>query len=682
MPGSSTIDQIRQNKLRSLFEAASNEQGSERETVLTRGCEGDEELRAVVEALLDADVSDCPVLDTSLKAFAPELTPLSAGDCIGGYRLIRQLGAGGMGTVYLASHEGRCGKFAVKVVSWLSPDIWHRFERERAILGALNHPNIARLIDSGIAANGTPYLVMEYVDGQHIQRYCRDLQLSTDGRIQLFRQVCSAVKYLHQHLVVHRDLKPGNILVTADGQAKLLDFGIAKLLEADDQGEPSPKTLAGMMTPEYGSPEQVRGGQITTLSDVYSLGVVLFEILTGANPFAADGQCVHEHMRRVCEDDPPRPSSIVKASDPGRRLRSEIDNILLTALRKEPERRYASAEALEEDLRRYLEGLPVLAAGDSFPYRARKFAARNKLSVVAAIGISVLLAGGIAATAYQAQIARTERARAEAHAAMADEQRMRAERFAAEAERERARAQRRLDQLETLARNSVSVYASSAQSGREYDASRMIAQNARDSLAILGQEGKLNPQMEPLVAATLETLQNFRQAGDLSWQVPRGWSANGDASQYRVATEQKTPGVGKPVLFLRSIVPKPRGNIAISQRFSATAFRGGHVRWTGYLRGEQITGLAGFGLWVFSPGANGVFHLPVDISGTAPRRQFELVTKVPLEAEFIEFRIFLTGPGTLRADDFAFERVDPAAPELRLGEPHNLSFSEPLKGAK
>src|SRR5690606_20871585 len=268
------------------------------------------------------------------------------------------------------------------------PQALRRFRHERQILAALEHPNIDRLLDGGVSDDGRPYLVMEHVEGEPLDRYCDARRLPVEARLALFTAVCEAVRYAHRNLVVHRDLKPGNILVTGDGTVKLLDFGIAKLLEADDDADDVPLTRTGLrpMTPEYAAPEQIRGEAVTTATDVYALGVVLYELLTGRRPYTAATTSLYETERAVLEQAPERPSTAVlkagdRADDRGaspkalhRRLRGDLDTLLLTALRKEPERRYPSADALADDIRRHLEGRPLTARGDTFGYRLATFA--------------------------------------------------------------------------------------------------------------------------------------------------------------------------------------------------------------------------------------------------------------------------------------------------------------------
>jgi tetratricopeptide (TPR) repeat protein len=307
---------------------------------------------------------------------------------IGPYRLVRELGQGGMGVVHLAERNDQFHqRVAVKIVrhGLESPEMLERFLAERQILASLSHTNIARLLDGGLTDDGRPYLVLEYVDGEPIDAYCRRLGLSSQDRVRLFLQVTRAVHYAHRNLIVHRDLKPNNILVTADGQAKLLDFGIAKILDASalPLSGPAPQTRTGLwvMTPEYASPEQVRGEPVTTATDVYGLGLVLYEILTGEKAQTVTSLAPAALDRAICETEPPR------------RLSGDLDRIVAMALRKEPERRYASAERLGDDLARYLDGEPVAARGESLVYVARKFVVRHRWAVASTIAVVGLLIG-------------------------------------------------------------------------------------------------------------------------------------------------------------------------------------------------------------------------------------------------------------------------------------------------
>ena len=380
---------------------------------LESACANDAELRAEVDQLLDQHVDasvdeleQCASDAAMRRRFDPAT---KEGTRIGPYKLVREIGHGGMGTVYLAERDDEHyhQQVAIKLIKpGLGGEaIRKRFRNEMQILADLNHPNIARLLDGGQTVEGVPYLVMEYVEGRPIDTFCDEQQLSIEERLKLFSSVCAGVQYAHQHLVIHRDIKPGNILVTSEGVAKLVDFGIAKLLHH----EPSDATATAMpfMTPDYASPEQVRGIAVTTATDVYSLGVVLYELLTGRRPYRSKSGVAHEVAQAICEEEPPRPSTTQK------RLHADLDNIVLMAMRKEPQRRYATAEQFAEDIRRHLEGLPVRARPDTFGYRAGKFVRRHRLGVAAAALITLTLLIGIVATLWQARVARTERARAE-----------------------------------------------------------------------------------------------------------------------------------------------------------------------------------------------------------------------------------------------------------------------------
>ncbi|MEJ2144718.1 MAG: protein kinase [Acidobacteriota bacterium] len=335
---------------------------------------------------------------------------------IGAYRIVRRLGTGGMGAVFLAVREEEYhAEVAIKVLKWTSNrEMFHRFRGERQILAGLDHPNIARLLDGGTTEEGSPYLVMEYVEGLPLDRYCAEHDLSISARIRLIRQVCGAVDYAHRNLVVHRDLKPSNILVTADGTPKLLDFGIAKLLSADaSAGFLETRTGFTPLTPRFASPEQVRGGTITVASDVYSLGILLFELLAGSSPYDLEEVSLSRLLQLVCESPPPKPSEVCVKPEWRRLLAGDLDNVVLMALRKEPERRYSTAGALAQDLERYLENRPVAATDDTFRYRLAKFVKRHR-SIVAAVVLAVIcLLAGTGLAIWQAGVAERERASAE-----------------------------------------------------------------------------------------------------------------------------------------------------------------------------------------------------------------------------------------------------------------------------
>ena len=390
---------------------------------------GDDELRREVESLLEAHDQAGPFIEEPDRFFSSErLEPDGAsflpGEIIDRYRIIREIGRGGMGAVFLAERadDAYQKQVAIKLIKrgMDTDSVLRHFRNERQILAGFDHPNIARLFDGGTTESGLPYFVMEYVEGLSIHDYCQAHALSVVERLQLFREVCAAVSYAHRHLVIHRDIKRSNILITAEGVPKLLDFGIAKILQPD--AEPL-ATMTGMrvMTPEYASPEQARGERVTTASDVYSLGVVLYELLTGQSPYGSATPTPNDFDRVINEVQPKKPSTAIARSDGSSKsqipnpklLKGDLDNIVLMALRKEPERRYQSAEQFSEDIRRHLEARPVLARQDTFGYRSAKFLRRNKAALAATALVLLILIGGIIATSRQAQIATREKARAE-----------------------------------------------------------------------------------------------------------------------------------------------------------------------------------------------------------------------------------------------------------------------------
>ncbi|HKY42320.1 MAG TPA: protein kinase [Pyrinomonadaceae bacterium] len=409
-----------------LAEALELETGRQR-AFLDEACAHDADLRAEVDLLLahkvdtgDDAMEECVEDAARFRMDADDQRTTRIGTRIGAYRVLRELGHGGMGTVFLAERDDEHYRLrvAIKLINpGLSGEtIRRRFRNEMQILADLNHPNIARLLDGGETADGVPYLVMEYVEGSPINRYYKEHNLSTEQTLRLFCIVCDAVQYAHQHLVIHRDIKPGNVLVTSEGLPKLVDFGIAKLLHDGRSVSEATATAMPFMTPEYASPEQVRGLSVTTATDIYSLGVVLYELLSGRLPYRLKSRVPHELAQAICDQEPERPSTTtvaVPASKPQKRLHGDLDNIVMMAMRKEPQRRYATAQQFAEDIQRHLHGLPVRARQDTFTYRAGKFIGRRKFAVAAAALIVVTLLVGIIATAWQARVAREERARAE-----------------------------------------------------------------------------------------------------------------------------------------------------------------------------------------------------------------------------------------------------------------------------
>ncbi|MCA1565920.1 MAG: protein kinase [Acidobacteria bacterium] len=439
----------RAERVAELVESALERAPSEWGAFLAESCGGDQTLRAEVESLLRhqesaRDFIESPAFQMAAELFDDGDGELKAGQRLDGYEIVRLLGEGGMGEVYLARDVGLGREVAVKFVKrgLGTADVLRRFRHEEQILASLNHPHVARLFGGGRTKEGLPYFVMEYIEGQPLDKFCDARQLSTAARLQLFRKVCAAVSYAHQHLVVHRDIKPSNILVTAAGEPKLLDFGIAKLLDPEGaQAVSHTITMLGVMTPEYASPEQVRGEPVTTASDIYSLGVLLYELLTGHRPYHLQSRRPDEIARVICEQEPERPSTAIsrhekvpaakgapakvitpesvgrtRREQPAqlrRRLAGDLDNIVLLALRKEPARRYPTVEQFSEDIRRYQEGLPVVARKSTLAYRSAKFVGRHKVGVASASLVVLAIIAGVTATAWQARVARGERARAE-----------------------------------------------------------------------------------------------------------------------------------------------------------------------------------------------------------------------------------------------------------------------------
>ncbi len=457
-----------------LFDAALDLGPEERRAYLDDACDGDAELRALVERLIAAaEIEETQLMpgggmqgplwdglmadlesgespepaggaSSARRRRDPDTTPI--GTVIGRYRLVREIGRGGMAVVYLA--ERADGQFVQQVALKRiqqgidTDEVIQRFDQERQILALAQHPNIAQLLDGGVGPRGRPYFVMEYVEGRPIHRYCDEQRLSVRERLELFLQVSRAVDYAHRNLVVHRDIKPSNILVDAEGHAKLLDFGIAKVLSAEAAPGVAPvtRTHGLLMTPVYASPEQVRGEAVTTASDIYQLGLLLYQLLTGRWPYQLAEHQPIAVVRAICEDDPTRPSTALTSSSAPptddepttaeaigearrtsaarlrRQLAGDLDNIVLTALRKEPERRYGAVAQLIDDIESYLAGKPISAHADSFLYRVGKLVRRHKAAFSTAAAAVVLLLA--LAVFYTVQLAR-ERDRAQLAAAEA-----------------------------------------------------------------------------------------------------------------------------------------------------------------------------------------------------------------------------------------------------------------------
>ena len=437
------MDARRWRQIAAAFEQATALPVEERNAWLLSEHAGDEDLRREVEEMLEADAGDSCIgqsVQEAVESTVDQVDNEPVPDRIGIYRVLGEIGRGGLATVLLAERDDEAYQLqvAIKLVrrGLDTADLLKRLRQERQILARLDHPHIARLLDGGSTDDGRPYVVMERIEGVAIDRYCRRHRLDLRGRLRLFIAVCEAVAYAHRNLIIHRDIKPANILVTADGTPKLLDFGIAKLLRPDQHAaRDAAHTVPGlrMLTPEYASPEQIQGHSLTTAADVYALGVLLYELLVGERPYRLDRIDAQALEQVICNTEPEPPSlraqrrKHVPADDasaddpdvsafavPATHLRGDLDTIVLTALRKEPERRYPSVEQLTEDIERYLGNLPIRARRDSTGYRLGKFVRRHRAGVAIGLSLITILLAATLITARQARIAEQQRLRAEA----------------------------------------------------------------------------------------------------------------------------------------------------------------------------------------------------------------------------------------------------------------------------
>jgi len=433
------MDPQQWQRVKAIFNQVADLPATERAAELDRLCQGDPPLRLAVEGILEHDQAHTMALQNPTGISGDPLEPLRV---IGPYTILSTLGQGGMGMVYEAERSDGVfhQRVAIKLVKmeWADEELIRRFRHERQILAQLQHPHICRLLDGGMTPSGSPFLVMELIRGTSITRYCQNAQLSVAQRIELFLQVCQAIEYAHTHLIIHRDLKPANILVDEQGQVKLLDFGIAKLLDPSlpefaDMTTLETRTGASMMTPQYASPEQYQGNPVSTATDIYGLGLILYEVLTGRLPFDFKDKTLVEIDRMIVHEIPTKPSTLMKnlssSGALGRQrvpwptylqgLSGDLDSIVLMALRKEPARRYASVSALADDLRHYLAGRPVSAHPESRSYRFKKWVLRNRLASASLLLFLFLLAGIISGslrfafhTRAQNQVIALERDRA------------------------------------------------------------------------------------------------------------------------------------------------------------------------------------------------------------------------------------------------------------------------------
>ncbi len=496
------MEPARLRAIEAIFHAALDVEPEQRDAFLGEQCAGDDSLRREVEALLAAyetagNFIESPIVTVDQALLEDEEADRLIGQRIGHWEILKRIGSGGMGAVYLARRADRQyeQQVAIKLIKrgMDTEAMLHRFRNERQILAGFDHPNIARLLDGDTTEDDLPYFVMEYVEGLPIDQYCDEKSLAITERLQLFRQVCAAVSYAHRRAVIHRDLKVSNILVGADGVPKLLDFGIARVLHPGGHGEAAATMLEQrVLTPEYASPEQIRGEPVTTASDVYSLGVVLYRLLTGKTPYRLSTHSPQDLARAIGETEPQRPSTVVNAGRAAERkcLRGDLDNIVLMALRKEPERRYPSVEQFSDDLRRHLEARPVLARRDTLTYRAGKFVKRNTGISVAAVLVVLSLVGGIVMTTWQAQ-----RAQEQEEIAIA----------------EKARAERRFNEVRQLARSVLFDYHDAIEnlSGATAIRERLV----KDGLAYLdslAREASDDPDLQRELAAAYDRVGDVR----------------------------------------------------------------------------------------------------------------------------------------------------------------------------
>ena len=505
-------------ELRRSFDQLLNLNPEDRAQALATISQSDPPLGAELRRLLDQQARSTGLLDRSpAEVLSRPAQPLRE---LGPYSIQRELGSGGMGVVYEALRvDGTFRKrVAIKVLRRdLNPEVFlSRFERERHILARLEHPHVASILDAGQTPEGDPYFVMEYVDGVPITQYAVKQGLTVAQRLGLFLQVCDAVQCAHRNLTVHRDLKPGNILVTEAGAVKLLDFGVAKLLEVEPAA--APPTEALLLTPAYSSPEQIRREPVSTSADIFQLGILLYELLVGRHPFDGKGRLPHEVMRAICEDDPPAPSSLGA-------IDADLDAIVLTALRKQPTWRYASVDQLADDIGRYRQGWPIAAKGNGLAYRFRKFVRRQWLPLASTAAVILLLIAGIVATTRQASLADIARKQAELERATADSQRHLAEQarqFAdqqmhvaeartKEAESERQREQERYREVRALASSLLfDLYDGVRDLAGSATARRLMVEKAQHQLELLKADAGQDIGLQRDLAASYERLGELR----------------------------------------------------------------------------------------------------------------------------------------------------------------------------
>jgi len=689
------------SQIRGLFEAALDQPLAERHEWLREECRGDAQLLEAVERLLAADALAEGGLTFSphgiLSASPPEAAPVFASRRIGQYTTLRELGRGGMGVVYLAERADHVFStpVAIKILRPETRDtgLLRRFDQEREIVARLDHAHIARLLDGGTTEEGLPYAVIEYVDGQPIDVYCDERRTTIADRVALLRTVCGAVQYAHQNLVIHRDLKPSNILVTSAGVVKLLDFGIAKVLDSGSD-ETLPDQTVGLrpLTLRYASPEQITGGRISTSTDVYSLGVILYELLTGRHPYVTEERHPHHLIRAVCEETPLAPSQAARTASEQRLLRGELDTIVMMALRKEPDRRYSSVDKFSEDLRRHLSGLPVLAQADSAMYRARKFVGRHRAGVAAVGMILLSLAGAVAATTRQARIADGERNRAEEQAAQARLQTERAERQTREAERyrrqaerdaefantqlriadersreaalEREKADRRARSVQAITSSLLELEARLPDVPGGNEAGRRAAGEAERGLLALRSEGfdALSLSRETAAASELVKRYEARQA-NITVGTPPGWRFESEQpDQYEHGLDRTFSAKGA-VAYVKNRTVAAEGTAALVQELNVSPYIGKRVRVSALLRSNAIDQSGGLLFRIEHPGALRLGNRRnLAMHGTNEWSRRSLVFDVGDSATSLTIGFALSGPGAIWADNFSVEVVDASVP--------------------
>jgi protein kinase-like protein len=706
------------SQLRGLFEAALDRPPSERREWLREACRGDSQLFEGVDLLLAADAlaeSELTLPPQGIfSATSAASEPVFLSRRIGQYTTLRELGRGGMGVVYLAERADRVFStpVAIKVLRPETRDtgLHRRFDQEREIVARLDHANIARLLDGGTTEEGLPYAVIEYVDGQPIDVYCDERRMTIADRVALLRTVCAAVQYAHQHLVIHRDLKPSNILVTPAGVVKLLDFGIAKVLDSASDETLGDQT-AGLrpLTLRYASPEQITGGRISTSTDVYSLGVILYELLTGRHPYVTEELRPHQLIRAVGEETPPAPSQVARTAAERRHLRGELDTIVMMALRKEPDRRYSSVEKFSEDLRRHLSGLPVLAQADSAMYRTRKFVGRHRTGVAAAAMILISLAGAVAATTWQARIADGERHRAEDQAAQARMQTERAERQTREAERYRLQAEREAEFARTqlrianerareaaLEREKADRRARSVQAVTSVllelearlpdvpggnEAGRRAADEAQRSLLALRSEGFDANSLGRDTAAASELVKRYeaRQAS-VTVVTPSGWRFESDRPDDYEHGLDRTFSTRGAVAYIKNRTAGAVGLAMLVQDLDVSPYVGKRVRVSALLRSNAIDQFGGLLFRIAHPeGALLGNRRNLAMHGTNEWSRQSVVFDVEGRAVALTIGFALTGPGVIWADGFSVDVVDASVPLTRVfpSAPVDTDFDVP-----